>query len=110
MVVQQKKDKKNDMRMRSLMLLNLNIITICHVLCKEVAEVFERSDAYNEVESLLFALATHLCSPSTALIACLFRKVLRSFSLVCLDSWFNSSFLCLLRACVLKQNKNTLSH
>lgn len=109
MVMQQKKDTKNDMRM-SLMLLNLNIITIGHVLGKEVAEVFERSDAYNEVESLLFAPATHLCSPSTALIACLFRKVLRSFSLVCLDSWFNSSFLCLLRACVLKQNKKTLSH
>lgn len=41
---------------------------------------------------------SHLRSPSAALIACLFRKVLRSFSLVCLDSLLNSSFLCLLRA------------
>lgn len=43
-----------------------------------------------------FVLCSDLRSPSAALMACLFRKVLRSFSWVCLDSRAISSFLCLL--------------
>lgn len=51
------------------------------------------------VFSLHTAPVPYLRSPSAALIACLFRNVLRSFSLVCLDSRLSSSFLCLLTAC-----------
>lgn len=43
-------------------------------------------------------------------MACLFRNVLSSFSLVCLDSRLNSSFLCLLRACRRSTAKATLTH
>lgn len=46
-----------------------------------------------------WVLSPDLRSPSAALMACLFRKVLRSFSLVCFDSRAISSFLCLLMAC-----------